>query len=88
MTEQNKLVGWLLHLCYNNFLKMAPGCRNLHEFFTCVMYIASRSAFVGKYIDDNNCNICYPIVIHLHTVITDIYFVMICFVVYLTFFCL
>jgi hypothetical protein len=39
MTEQSKLVGWLLHLCYNNFLKMAPGCRNLHEFFyMCYVY--------------------------------------------------
>ena len=40
---KHKLAGWLVHLCYSNSLKMAPGCRNV-----CVTCSVSRNAFFGR----------------------------------------
>jgi hypothetical protein len=47
------LAGWLVHLCCNNSLKMAPRCRNMYQFMY-VMCITSRIAFVGYTTDCKN----------------------------------
>ena len=43
---KHMLANWLEHLCCNNFLMMAPRCRNMWQLMS-VLCVVSRSAFVG-----------------------------------------
>jgi len=38
------LAGWLVQLCFNKYLMMAPGCRNMQ--FTYVKFVVLGSALV------------------------------------------